>query len=318
MPDQPALLVHADWSTAARKRTMAVARRAGDVYHVAAPEPVGDLGTFWDRLRDRSDGGRALVGFDFPIGLPAAYARAAGIDDFRSVLPDLGRGDWAAFYDLATVPDEIDLRRPFYPGGTGTGTRRTDLTDALGVGSFDALRRRCEQATPTRGSASPLFWTVGGQQVGRAAIAGWRDLLAPALRRDPGALALWPFDGDLSDLLAGDVPVVAETYPAEAGLHVGLPPPGRGWSKRRRDGRCAQGPALFRWAACRPVVFSSQLCALIEDGFGEAATGEDAFDAAVGLFGMIEVVLGHRPPGAPGAPDVRGVEGWILGQSPDA
>jgi len=317
MPDRPAVLVHADWSTAARKRTMAVARWDDGVYRAEAPEPVGDLGTFWDRVHAWADGGGALVGFDVPIGLPAAYARAAGIDDFRDALPAFGRGEWAAFYDLATAPDEISPRRPFYPGGTGTGAKRTDLTDALGVASFGALLRRCERPTATRGAASPVFLTVGGQQVGRAAITGWRDLLAPALRHDPSALALWPFDGELVDLLAGDVPVVAETYPAEAGLHLGLPAPGRGWSKRRQDGRRAQAPALFAWAARRRVVLSDALADQIAGGFGAAATGEDAFDAAVGLFGMVEVALGHRPPGAPDDAEVRDVEGWILGQAPD-
>ena len=316
MPDRPAVLVHADWSTAARKRTMAVARWDGGVYRAEAPEPVGDLGTVWDRVRAWAGDGGALVGFDFPIGLPAAYARAAGLDDFRAVLPDLGRGEWAAFYDLATGPGEISSRRPFYPGGSGAGTKRTDLTEALGVPSFDALLRRCERPTADRGAASPVFWTVGGQQVGRAAITGWRDLFGPALRRDPGALALWPFDGGLADLLDGDAPVVAETYPAEAGLHLGLPAPGRGWSKRRQEGRLAQAPALVAWAARRRVVLTDALHARIADGFGEAATGEDAFDAVVGLFGMIEVVLGHRPPGAPDDPAVRDVEGWILGQAP--
>jgi len=27
-----------------------------------------------------------------------------------------------------------------------------------------------------------MFWTLGGNQVGKAAISGWRELLAPARR----------------------------------------------------------------------------------------------------------------------------------------
>ena len=54
----------------------------------------------------------------------------------------------------------------------------------------------------------------------------------------------------------------------------------------------------------------------IQHRFGAHPDGEDAFDAMVGLLGMLNVVLGLRsagdpPPGA--APDV---EGWILGQAP--
>ena len=29
---------------------------------------------------------------------------------------------------------------------------------------------------------------------------------------------------------------------------------------------------------------------------------------------MLEVILGHRPDGAPNEPDIRTLEGWILGQ----
>jgi hypothetical protein len=35
----------------------------------------------------------------------------------------------------------------------------------------------------------------------------------------------------------------------------------------------------------------------------------------VGLFGMLNVVLGRLPCGEPDDPVVRRIEGWILGQS---
>jgi hypothetical protein len=50
---------------------------------------------------------------------------------------------------------------------------------------------------------------------------------------------------------------------------------------------------------------------MIEQGFPE---GDDAFDAVVGLFGMLEVVTGKRQPGEPRDDRIRKVEGWILGQ----
>jgi hypothetical protein len=40
----------------------------------------------------------------------------------------------------------------------------------------------------------------------------------------------------------------------------------------------------------------------------------DAFDAVVGLFGMLEVVLGRREPGELTDEQIRNVEGWILGR----
>jgi hypothetical protein len=40
---------------------------------------------------------------------------------------------------------------------------------------------------------------------------------------------------------------------------------------------------------------------------------DDAFDATVGLFGMLEVLM-KRGSGEPDDEKVRTVEGWILGQ----
>src|SRR5437773_11362000 len=56
------------------------------------------------------------------------------------------------------------------------------------------LLRACDYSTADRYKACEIFWTLGANQVGKAAIAGWRDLLAPAVRDK--AIAIWPFDGD--------------------------------------------------------------------------------------------------------------------------
>jgi hypothetical protein len=48
----------------------------------------------------------------------------------------------------------------------------------------------------------------------------------------------------------------------------------------------------------------------IEDGF----PNDDAFDAAVGLFGMLEVLMNRRESGEPDEDSVRKLEGWIFGQ----
>ena len=132
--------------------------------------PVGDAGTLLARLRAEAGAeGTVLVGFDSPIGLPAPYAARAGVDDFLALLPrpDRPRDDWACFYDVAERPEEIDLRLPFYPRRPGS-TRRDHLLTALKLDKADDLRRRCERAHPERRAASPLFWTLGAQQVGIA------------------------------------------------------------------------------------------------------------------------------------------------------
>ena len=60
---------------------------------------------------------------------------------------------------------------------------------------------------------------------------------------------------------------------------------------------------------------AAALTADIRDGFGGGANGEDRFDATVGLFGMLNVALGLRPPGDPAERVLCRVEGWILGQA---
>jgi hypothetical protein len=50
----------------------------------------------------------------------------------------------------------------------------------------------------------------------------------------------------------------------------------------------------------------------ITDGF---RSGDDAFDAVVGLFGILNVLFGRRAEGIPDDRAVREVEGWMLGQA---
>ncbi|MDA1133053.1 MAG: hypothetical protein O2905_07505 [Proteobacteria bacterium] len=312
----PEIVVHADWSVDPAKRWCAHAvRLATGGYAALAPQPVGSLDDFIASLLVAAGpGGTVFAGFDFPLGLPRAYAEAVKIDNFASALTGFGRGRWRDFYTPAARPDEISLRRPFYPARPG-GSRHRHLYEALGFSSIQGLRRRCDGATATRLAASPLFWTLGGQQVGKAAISGWRDLLAPA-RRSGVALSLWPFEGDLADLLDRPGIVVAETYPGEIYSHLRLRIGAGNKSKRRQADRCDDSDALLEWAGRAGVQPAAALAADIREGFGGAATGEDRFDATVGLFGMLNVALGFRPPGDPAERVLRRVEGWILGQQP--
>ena len=310
----PRLVVHADWGLDPRKRWMCVAERTASAsYRVSAPEDVGDPETLLTRLRERADGASVFVGFDFPIGVPVAYARHAGVEQFRDLLSQLGKGRWARFFDVAERPEEVALERPFYPMRPG-GTRQKHLTHALGVDSMKDLLRICERGTAARGPASPLFWTMGAKQVGKAALLGWRRVLVPALENEALPISLWPFDGGLDALLDSGGIVVAETYPAEACVHLGLEPPGRGWAKTSQEGRQAQAAALRRWADRRGVALAADLAESIDDGFGPGKHQEDPFDALLGVMSMLEVTLGHRPEGGPEDDVIRAVEGWILGQ----
>jgi hypothetical protein len=309
----PDLIVHADWGSDPKKRWMCLAVREEGRYAVDAPIPVGDLHTLWERTTGLAGGGSVLVGFDFPIGVPAAYARRAEIGHFKDALGRFGQGRWSEFYDVCRDRDEVSLERPFYPYGT-KGVRRDHLMEGLGLTDPSDLLRRCERPTASRGAASPLFWTLGGKQVGRAAIIGWKHLLAPALNESSIDLRLWPFDGSLAETIEEGAIVVAETYPAEACLHLGLVPPGRTWSKTSQSGRASQAGQILRWAEERGVLLSERLRDLLLDGFGPAKSAEDPFDAMLGALSMVEVASGDRPEGAPRAGAVTEVEGWILGQ----
>jgi hypothetical protein len=314
----PAIVAHADWSTDPRKRWVARAVRRGDGRYLAhAPEPVGPLEALFDRLRrDAPPDGSLFLGFDFPIGLPRTYAQRAAIADFRAVLPSLGDGPWTDMFRVAEAAGEIALGRPFYPARAarrGTVSRR-HLIEGLGLDGPGDLLRACDHGHGARGPACPLFWTLGPQQVGKAAIVGWRDLLIPGLAAGHD-LAIWPFDGDLATLLSRRAIVVAETYPAELYAHLGLRASGTALGKRQRAVRAAQAPRLLERLGSLGATPSVPLRQALADGFGALPDGEDPFDATVGMIGMLNVVRGHRGAVVPEDPVVRAVEGWILGQA---
>jgi hypothetical protein len=276
-----------------------------DRYHAFGPARVDDHTTFISRLRSETEtGGTAVVGFDFPIGIPARYASLISATAFRPFLLQLGAGAFSDFYRISETAADISRHRPFYPYRSGN-TRHVHLVSGLGMTCINDLRRQCELGYHGRKAACPLFWTLGANQVGRGAILGWRDVLVPALR-DPST-RLWPFDGSLESLLESGSIVIAETYPAEC----------YGWFfqrpivKTRLESRMEAGPAMLTWARSANIILDPALRQAIEAGFPQ---GDDAFDAAVGLFGMLEVLMRRRGSGEPMLDSVRHVEGWIFGQ----
>ncbi|HEV2990246.1 MAG TPA: hypothetical protein VG759_17510 [Candidatus Angelobacter sp.] len=169
------------------------------------------------------------------------------------------------------------------------------------------LLRRCELGGKDRKQACSLFWTLGPNQVGKAAISGWREVLIPAIQ-GTRQVYLWPFDGPLSSLFALGNMVIAETYPAEC----------YGWFPGKLLGR--KGDSVVRkefcsswlsWAARNGIVMDQRLQEGICNGF---PSGDDAFDAVVGLLGMIQLCMGTRPFNEPTEADIVDIEGWILGR----
>jgi hypothetical protein len=304
------LLIHADWSVSAGKRWVASAARRDGGWTVEAPEPVGLSAVFLDKAFDAGAIRRVLLGFDFPIGVPSAYGVRTGFRNFREMLLALGTGAWSPFFDVARSPEEISVTRPCYPFSSAKGVSRAELVAGLGASTFDDLLRACERRTQHRQAACSLFWTLGGNQVGKGALTGWKELIQPAVLQGAG---LWPFDGDLAELARTPCLVLAETYPAEAYRMVGaqfLPRQ----SKRRQTDRRGKAKPVLAWAERHGVIFNTQVTAELEDGFGSGQNGEDRFDALLGLLKMVEVAEGRRPERTERLEAEIAWEGWILGR----
>ena len=107
---------------------------------------------------------------------------------------------------------------------------------------------------------------------------------------------------------------IVETYPAEACLHIGLTPPGSGWSKRSQSDRIRIVDKIFDWISKHEIRLSHILENELKSGFGDKRDGEDRFDSVIGLFSMLEIALRYRDTGEPDMQSVRNVEGWIFGQ----
>lgn len=309
----PDVVAHADWSTHPAKRWVALARQDGHRFVAAPPVPSPEPGALLAWLRAKAGGGRVLLGLDVPLGVPEAWGHRTGIASFRELLAVLQQDETraASFFTPASRPEEITPWRPFYPARPG-GARQRHLLDALGVSSMEALLRQCDRATDHRPAAGALFWTLGPKQPGKAAISAWRDVLLPALGDGKDGIGLWPFDGALAQLTACRV-VVVEAYPADLGLQLGVPSPGRGWSKRRQADRRRIGATLARWSGQHGVALDDVLAAELADGFGEAATGEDRFDAVVGMLGMLAHLSSVRAGGGAVASAGGALEGWMFG-----
>ena len=245
------------------------------------------------------------LGADLPIGLPRAYAAQRPEGDFRRFLARTR--DWPDFYRVCATLDELAPERPFYPARGIKGMTRAAHATALGLGGASGLSRACDRATAERPAGAPLFWTLGANQTGKAAITAWRELLLPAL----DTLRLWPFDGAFLGLLRPGGIAIAETYPAEAMRHLAIPTKG---SKRRQADRTAVAPALLAAMDRLRVTPDAAMRAAVTTGFGADAAGEDRFDCVLGLLCVINVLAGNRPDTAPDDLWLHTWEGWVLGQ----
>jgi hypothetical protein len=166
----------------------------------------------------------------------------------------------------------------------------TRLSHALALGLPDAgaLCRACDRATADRPAGAPLFWTLGANQSGKAAIAAWQSLILPAMENG-SSLRLWPFEGPFLSLLAPGEVVLAETYPAEALRHLGIRLRG---SKRRHADRCAIAGHLLTAMDQQRATPDNTMRQAVLDGFGTDASGEDRLDSVLGVLCLLNVLAG--------------------------
>jgi hypothetical protein len=305
----PEQVIHSDWGTKAAKRWSVRARLHAGRYVLDLPTQF-DASMFPD---DRVDAGTAtLLGFDFAIGVPRAYACAPDFH-FLSMIREAP----VDLFEPAAAIDALCAERPFLRA-MPRGSTEAGVLRRIGLEPGTALRR-CEH--PAVGSRRPaaccLFLPKPIKQVAGATRTGWREVLQPGLRspaRAAGRVRFWPFDGDLDDLVQPGTVTLAETYPAEFYERLGLP----GNAKRDPKWRTAQGLRLDEVARELDVTVPDELRRDILSGFGQGTNGEDRFDALVGVLGMLRVVRSVDPCDAPRDDTVRRIEGWILGRRSDA
>jgi hypothetical protein len=286
-----------------------VARRDGEVWRLAMPRLVGDPAAFLDTLRAEAEGGPVALGVDLPIGVPRLYAAQRPEAGFLEFLETI-RG-WPDFFTVCEAVTDIRPDRPFYPARGIKGMTRASHASALGLGFPSGLSRACDRATAERPAGAPLFWTLGANQSGKAAIAAWRDMLLPALALGD-RMRLWPFEGPFRSLLAPGAVAVAETYPAEALRHLGIRLRG---SKRRQSDRASAALPLLAAMDRLDVRPEPALIEAVSGGLGAGPAGEDRFDCLLGVLCVINVLAGHRPDTTPDDPWLTTWEGWVLGQT---
>lgn len=307
---------HVDWGTRQDKRWLTRILIDGSASPVMqAPElfePWHERLLTPDYLADM----QIILGLDLPIGLPKHYAVRVGITDFPQFLSGAQGPDWIEFSTVCRSLTEVSLERPFFPYHLVDQTALHGLTPQqawlkkLGL-TKSAVYRLCDSETPHRESAASLFWTKGANQVGKAALGGWGEVIKPLMTLHGTALGIWPFDGDFAALCATKKLVIAETYPGEI----------YGWfeckpiSKTRQAERLKVIPQLSDTIADLGIVMTPSARTALETGFGNDARGDDRFDSFVGALGLYAVHSGKRPAPVPGDPIFRTVEGWILGQA---
>ncbi|MFX4229399.1 MAG: hypothetical protein ACFHHU_16430 [Porticoccaceae bacterium] len=302
------IIWHADWSMSAKGRWVAKANRTGHGWQINAIEPVGELDAFRASLRELGRTQKVWLGLDMPIGFASTWFDGANVKDFNVLLGLLSTDAWQDFFDVCRLPEEITHQRPFYPKSSGKkgSVKRDHLIQALGLSTFGDLHRRCELPTHARTAACPPFWTLGANQVGKAMLHGLQNLILPGFR---DGFNIWPYSGDLAACASQSGVTLIETYPGEIYGWLGL-------SKLTKSSQSSRADAI-RFLLEHPdntgIEIADEVRYVIQDGIDRAHGKDDAFDALIGIFGLIRIAAGKHAENLPRRASILEREGWIVG-----
>ena len=204
--------VSADWSKRSERRSVYVAN-----LRERRTRKAELSGACWDlaallKLAERLLGdGPVLIGVDVVLGVPEGYWQR--VLEGRGLHPPATFVDWLGsldlsgeFFETVVEPDEWRVDRPWFKVAKGAG----------GLTSFTSkVERRMLRRIDAATGAKPVFAVAGiPGTVGSGTREFWKELV-PHLS-DGRDFAIWPFDGDLTSLLANRGVVLCETYPALA------------------------------------------------------------------------------------------------------
>ena len=276
----PAFFVSADWSRAARKRTVYVADLTRRQVRQATTDMGWTLSALLAYCRRLVESGAVLVGIDAALGVSRGYwdllkpQPHSFLDWLRDVDPD-------RFFGIVSDPKRWCVDQPWFHIQPGKGGRRA-FTERVP----DKLLRTIDRAT----GGNPLF-AVGGipGTVGSATRDCWQSLV-PLLGEAGRDFAVWPFDGNLLDLLLERGMVLAETYPRlayAAALGPHLP--------ASRIG-VAKGVSRNRNLACDRLQRAAWINANAVDlgDLDRARANEDDFDALFTAAGVLRCSVEGR------------------------
>lgn len=252
--------------------------------------------------------GSVLATFDAPLGVPESYLTIlGGLPAAPPMSTFLDFLTWARsmprFYDATTVARDWIVERPFFVVPAGHGRLRA-YVDAAALHGIDMFR----QIDRMTGAKAVFIKSGIPGSVGSAACALWQEL-ASQLTADR-TFKVWPFEGELQELLQSTTVVVGEMYPRAAYATALLdgPPMSRAPMVVAKTDAGIRREAI---ATLRAAPWVGSLRVELRD-LVEAEANEDDFDACVTAAALLRCIL-EGAPLCPSQLESAASEGGILG-----